>query len=175
MARPDGDGRAAPGVSHYLTPEGARKLTAELQHLLYKERPKTVEDVAVAAAHGDRSENAEYKYGKKRLREIDGRIRFLQKRLEGAVVVDPDKQQGDAVFFGATVEVEYEDGTRRRYQLVGEDESDPDRGRVSYTSPIGRALLKKKVGDVVSLRRPAGDVELEIVGITWGAEAPQPR
>lgn len=155
----------------YITPEGAAKLTAELKHLVEIERPKTVDEVATAAAHGDRSENAEYKYGKLRLRDIDRRIRFLDKRLDILEVVDPATARGDAVFFGATVEVEDEDGRRRRYQIVGEDESDPERGRVSYVSPLGRALLKRKVGELVTVRRPAGDLEVEITAIGYGSVA----
>jgi transcription elongation factor GreB len=142
-------------------------LQHELNNLVSVERPKTVDDVATAAAHGDRSENAEYKYGKLRLRDIDRRIRFLTKRLDAAVVVDPKKQHGDVVFFGATVEVEGEDGARKRYQLVGEDESNPDGGCISWRSPIGRALLNKRVGDYVTVRRPAGEIELEIVEISY--------
>lgn len=156
-------------AKHYITPAGAEKLTAELRQLLEVERPKTVDEVATAAAHGDRSENAEYKYGKLRLRDIDRRIRFLQKRLDSLEVVDPRKQSGKTVFFGATVEVEDEDGRRKRYQIVGEDESDPARGRISYLSPVGRALLKRKVGELVTVRRPAGDVELEITAIAYEA------
>ncbi len=155
-------------AKNYITPEGAAKLTAELKHLLEVERPKTVDEVATAAAHGDRSENAEYKYGKLRLRDIDRRLRFLQKRLDAVEVVDPKTQSGNVVFFGATVEVEDEDGKRRRYQIVGEDESDPTAGRVSYISPIGRALLKRKVGEFVVVRRPAGDIEVEITAIHYG-------
>jgi len=155
---------------NYITPGGAKRLSDELNHLLSTERPKTVDDVATAAAHGDRSENAEYKYGKLRLREIDRRIRFLQKRLDAAVVVDPRAQGGEAVFFGAWVEVEDEDGERKRYQLVGEDESEPGEGRISWRSPIGRALLKRKVGDVVTVKRPAGAIELEVVSIQYSNE-----
>ena len=154
-------------MKNYITPGGARRLTDELNRLLKVERPKTVDDVATAAAHGDRSENAEYKYGKLRLKEIDRRIRFLQKRLDAAVVVDPAAQEADVVFFGATIEVEDEDGNARRYQLVGEDESEPKEGRISWRSPIGRALLKKRVGDVVTVQRPAGDLELEITAIVY--------
>lgn len=153
----------------YITPEGAAKLTAELKRLIEMERPKTVDEVATAAAHGDRSENAEYKYGKLRLRDIDRRIRFLEKRLDSVEVVDPARSRGNVVFFGATVEVEDEDGERRRYQLVGEDESAPERGRVSYLSPIGRALLKRKVGEFVTVKRPAGDLELQITAISYGS------
>jgi transcription elongation factor GreB len=151
----------------YITPSGAQKLSREFKHLLEVERPKTVDEVATAAAHGDRSENAEYKYGKLRLRDIDRRLRFLQQRLDTLEVIDPRTQSGSSVFFGATVEVTDEEGNPRRYQLVGEDESEPDHGRISYTSPIGRALLKRKVGDRVLVRRPAGELELEITGIFY--------
>lgn len=152
----------------YLTPEGAKKLSDELRQLMSVERPKTVQEVADAAAQGDRSENAEYIYGKKRLREIDRRVRFLTKRLESAVVVQPGEQTGDVVRFGATVEVEDEDGNRKKYLLVGPDESDPAQGRLSFQSPIGRALLKRKVGDVVVVQRPAGEIELEILSVRYG-------
>jgi transcription elongation factor GreB len=153
---------------NYITPSGVAKLADELKKLISVERPKTVHDVATAAAHGDRSENAEYKYGKQRLREIDRRIRFLTKRLDAAVVVNPsEKREGDQVYFGATVEVESEDGERKSYQLVGEDESEPKHGRISWRSPIGRALLKKKVGDFVTVRRPAGELEIEIMAIRY--------
>jgi transcription elongation factor GreB len=152
----------------YLTPEGAKKLTDELQHLLTRERTKVVQEVAEAAAQGDRSENAEYIYGKKRLREIDRRIRFLTKRLDSAEVVGGE-EVGDRTraHFGASVEVEDADGQRRRYVLVGPDEADPAQGKVSYLAPIGRALLKRKVGDLVTVQRPAGDLELEIVSISY--------
>ena len=152
---------------NYITPAGAQKLTDELNQLMKVERPKTVDEVATAAAHGDRSDNAEYKYGKARLREIDRRLRFLQKRLNRVVLVDPKQQRGGAVFFGATVEVVDEAGDRKRYQLVGEDETEPKRGRISWRSPLGRSLLKRKVGDFVTVRRPAGEIELEIVTIDY--------
>lgn len=153
---------------NYLTPEGAQKLSEELRHLLSVERPKVVQEVADAAAQGDRSENAEYIYGKKRLREIDRRVRFLTKRLESAVVVKPDEQSGDVVRFGATVEVEDEEGKRRTYLLVGPDESDPAQGKLSFKSPLGRSLLKKRVGDVVVVQRPAGEIEVEILSVRYG-------
>jgi transcription elongation factor GreB len=152
---------------NYITPAGAQKLSDELNNLLRVERPKTVETVKVAAAHGDRSDNAEYKYGKQRLREIDRRIRFLQKRLDNARIVKPEDQSGETVFFGATVEVQDEDGARKRYQLVGEDESEPHEGRVSWRSPLGRSLLKRKLGDFVTVKRPAGELELEITAISY--------
>ena len=153
---------------NYITPEGARKLSEELGHLRSKERPRVVTEVSDAAAQGDRSENAEYIYGKKRLREIDRRMRYLTKRLESAVVVDPKIQRGDRVFFGAVVEVEDEEGEVRVYRIVGEDEIDSDGGRISWRSPIGRALLGKTTGDVILVRRPAGEVELEVRSIRYG-------
>jgi transcription elongation factor GreB len=152
---------------NYITPAGAKRLADELRRLVETERPRVVQEVADAAAQGDRSENAEYIYGKKRLREIDRRIHFLTKRLDSAVVVRQDEVQKDTVFFGATVEVEDEDGKRSRYTLVGADEADPKAGRLSWQSPIGRALLRKKLGDSVTVHRPAGEIELEIVSIVY--------
>jgi transcription elongation factor GreB len=151
---------------NYITREGAKKLAVELDHLRMRERPKVVEEVATAAAEGDRSENASYIYGKKRLREIDRRIRFLTKRLEAARVID-EGAGADQVFFGAWVEIENEDGERRKYRIVGEDEVNPDEGRISWRSPLGRALLKKRAGDVVVVRRPAGEIEVTIVAVTY--------
>lgn len=153
---------------NYITPEGAKRLAAELEQLLRRERPKIVEEVADAAAQGDRSENAEYIYGKKKLREIDRRVRFLTKRLESAVVIKPeDRRDPNTVYFGAWVEVEDEEGERKRYRIVGEDEIDPNTGLISWRSPLGRALLKKKLDDVVVFRRPAGEVELVIVDVKY--------
>jgi transcription elongation factor GreB len=152
-------------AKNYMTPDGAKRLADELRKLVEVERPKVVQEVSDAAAQGDRSENAEYIYGKKRLREIDRRIHFLTKRLDAAVVVRQEEVRTDVVFFGATVEVEDEDGKRSRYTLVGADETDPAKGRLSWKSPIGRALLKKKVGDVVTVQRPAGEIDLEIIAI----------
>jgi transcription elongation factor GreB len=159
------------GDPNYITPAGAKKLQEELVHLLSHERRKVVQEVADAAAQGDRSENAEYIYGKKRLREIDRRIHFLTRRLDAAVLVAPDTERPKGrVFFGATVDVEDEDGKRTRYQIVGEDEIDLTRGRVSWRSPIGRSLLKKQLGDVVILRRPSGEVELTIVEVSYAPD-----
>jgi transcription elongation factor GreB len=152
-------------AKNYMTPDGAKRLADELRKLVEVERPKVVQEVSDAAAQGDRSENAEYIYGKKRLREIDRRIHFLTKRLDAAVVVRQEEVRTDVVYFGATVEVEDEDGKRSRYTLVGADETDPSKGRLSWKSPIGRALLKKKVGDVVTVQRPAGEIDLEIIAI----------
>ena len=153
---------------NYITPEGARRLSEELVHLRDVERRKTVKEVTEAAAHGDRSENAEYIYGKRRLREIDRRLNFLAKRLDKAVVVDPKEQRGDKVFFGATVELEDESGTRSVYVIVGEDEIDTAKGHISWRSPVGRALLGKRAGEVVLVRRPAGETELEVLAVRYG-------
>ncbi|WP_437627304.1 transcription elongation factor GreB [Sorangium sp. So ce1151] len=152
----------------YITPSGARKLSEELARLRSVERPRIVQEVADAAAQGDRSENAEYIYGKKKLREIDRRMHFLTKRLEKAVVVDPAEQRGDKVFFGATVEIEDEEGARHTYQIVGEDEIDSGAGRISWRSPVGRSLLGKRAGDVITVRRPAGEAEMEIISVRYG-------
>jgi transcription elongation factor GreB len=156
------------GDPNYITPEGAQRLADELERLRTVERPRTVREVSDAAAQGDRSENAEYIYGKKRLREIDRRLNYLAKRLDSAVLVDPKGQRGDKVFFGATVEFEDESGTRSTYVIVGEDETDSASGRISWRSPVGRALLGKRAGDVVVVRRPAGEVELEILSVRYG-------
>jgi transcription elongation factor GreB len=157
---------AAP-VPNYLTPAGAKQLADELQRLVSVERPKVVREVAEAAAQGDRSENAEYIYGKKRLREIDRRVRFLTQRLDAAVVVRQEELGGDVVRFGAVVVVADEDGLQKTYRMVGPDESDPTNGKLSYQSPLGQALMKRKVGDVVVVRRPAGEIELEIVRLSY--------
>jgi transcription elongation factor GreB len=151
----------------YLTEEGARRLSEELRRLLIEDRPKVVQEVTEAAAQGDRSENAEYIYGKKRLREIDRRVRYLTRRLDRAQVVADFSAPTDIVRFGALVEVRDEAGRCRHYQLVGPDESDPASGRVSYESPLGRALLKRKVGDIVVVKRPAGEIEVEVVAIDY--------
>jgi transcription elongation factor GreB len=154
-------------VPNYLTPAGAKQLADELQRLVSVERPKVVREVAEAAAQGDRSENAEYIYGKKRLREIDRRVRFLTQRLDAAVVVRQEELGGDVVRFGAVVVVADEDGQQKTYRVVGPDESDPSNGKLSYQSPLGQALMKRKVGDVVVVRRPAGELELEIVSLSY--------
>lgn len=151
----------------YLTPEGAKKLADELKHLLHVERPRVVQEVADAAAQGDRSENAEYTYGKKRLREIDRRVRFLTKRLEQAEVVRHEESKNDSVRFGATVELEDENGKTSTYQVVGPDEADPSKGRISFRSPLGESLMKRKAGDVITVRRPAGEIEVEIKAIRY--------
>lgn len=151
---------------NYLTPEGLGRLKNELQNLLKVERPKTVQAVSEAAAMGDRSENAEYIYGKRRLREIDSRIRFLGKRLEDVEIIQPHLVSTEKVSFGLWVKVENEQGEESQYQVVGEDEIDPEQGRITYSSPLGRALLGKRIGDTFTVKRPKGDLELEVIAIS---------
>jgi transcription elongation factor GreB len=156
------------GVKNYVTPAGHARLQEELRHLTRVERPQVVETVSWAAGNGDRSENGDYIYGKKRLREIDRRIRFLTKRLESAEVVDQSRQtRRDQVFFGATVTYADSHGAERTVRIVGIDEARHELGEVSWISPIARALLKGSVGDVVRLRTPAGAEELEILAIDY--------
>ena len=159
-------------MASYMTPQGYAKLKNELVQLLDVERPELVKVVAWAASNGDRSENGDYLYGKKRLREIDRRIRYLTKRLEEAVVVDPS-QRGDTeqIFFGATVTYVSQSGDERTVSIVGMDEADPAQGRVSWVSPIAKALLKKQPGDVVQLQTPGGMEEFEIVDVKYEALA----
>ncbi len=157
------------GTKNYMTRRGHALLKAELGRLVKTERPALVQTVAWAAANGDRSENGDYLYGKKRLREIDRRIRFLMKRLESAVVVDPAAQENtEQVFFGATVTLCDAGGGESTYQIVGIDEADAGAGRISWISPLARALLKAREGDTVRFHSPAGPRELEIVGIRYG-------
>ena len=157
------------GTKNYMTPAGFDRLQEELRHLARVERPRVVETVAWAAGNGDRSENGDYIYGKKRLREIDRRIRFLTKRLEAAEVVDPARQKNrDQVFFGATVT--YVNGRDEEHTLtiVGVDETEHGPHRVSWVSPIARALLKARAGDTVEFATPAGREEVEVLGISYG-------
>jgi transcription elongation factor GreB len=155
-------------MPNYLTPAGAKELADELNRLVSVERPRVVTEVADAAAQGDRSENAEYVYGKKRLREIDRRIRFITKRLDGAVVVRQEESAGrDDVRFGALVEVVDENGKASSYRIVGPDEADPSSGRISFQSPLGKSLMKRRVGDAVTVQRPAGEIELEVRSIRY--------
>jgi transcription elongation factor GreB len=159
------------GARNYMTPGGFARLSAELERLVKHERPELVATIAWAAGNGDRSENGDYIYGKKRLREIDRRIRFLLKRLDAAEVVDPaasrDDGSGEQVFFGATVTVENTIGERRTIAIVGVDEIDTARGYVSWVSPIARALMRAREGDAVTLRTPGGVEELEIVEVAY--------
>lgn len=156
------------GVKNYITPGGHRKLQQELDHLWKVERPALVRTITWAASNGDRSENGDYIYGKKRLREIDRRVRFLRKRLEQAEVVDPaQRAECDQVFFGATVTVCGTDGCENTYSIVGVDEADVAGGRISWVSPLARALLKLREGEVARLHTPTGINELEVTCIVY--------
>lgn len=165
---------APPAPKNYITPQGHARIREELLRLIDVERPEVVRTVSWAASNGDRSENGDYIYGKKRLREIDRRIRFLTKRLDAAVVVDPSAQQNrDQVFFGATVSYLRNGDREETVTIVGIDEVDPLAGRVSWISPVAKALLKAREGDIVSLRTPAGIDELEIVSVSYpGSPSP---
>jgi transcription elongation factor GreB len=159
------------GLKNYIRPEGFQRLQDELLNLRRVERPKVVEIVSWAAGNGDRSENGDYIYGKKRLREIDRRIRFLTKRHESAHVVDPALQKNrDQVFFGATVAYIDQHDSERTIIIVGIDEADMDAGLVSWVSPVARALLKARVGDTVKVRTPAGEEEIEVLSIRYGGD-----
>lgn len=153
----------------YITPEGYRRIAAEHRRIWTVERPRVVAEVEAAAALGDRSENAEYIYGKKKLRELDRRLRFLSLRLDALTVIDPKPHPAGRAFFGAWVTVEGEAGEERTYRLVGPDEFDVARGLISVDAPLGRALLGKREGDEVTVRRPAGALELTVVEIAWEA------
>ena len=144
----------------------------EQDHLVHTERPKVVEEVAYAASLGDRSENAEYIYGKKRLRAIDRRLRWLDKRISAAEVVDPALDRGDTVYFGATIVVEYPDGTERVFELVGVDEIETTRDRISWRSPIGRAAMRKREGDTFHLKLHDEVVELELMEVLYKPQEP---
>ncbi|MBW2497550.1 MAG: transcription elongation factor GreB [Deltaproteobacteria bacterium] len=156
------------GQSNYITRPGFENLRAELDWLWREERPRVTEAVATAAALGDRSENADYIYGKKRLREIDRRIRFLTKRIDELTVVDGgERKDPERIYFGAWVTLEDEEGEEHRYQLVGPDEFDAKQGRISVDSPVGRALMGKRIGDEVMVRRPRGEVELTVLAVEY--------
>ncbi|MFN8791590.1 MAG: transcription elongation factor GreB [Bdellovibrionales bacterium] len=152
---------------NYMTPAGFQRLKDEYHELLHKERPKVVETVAWAASNGDRSENADYLYGKKRLREIDRRLKFLTDRLDAAEVVDPTKVQSNRVVFGATVTIRDEEDQLKTYQIVGEDEIDPRTGRISWKSPMSKALLGKQMGEAVLVQKPNGPEEIVIEKIEF--------
>lgn len=165
-------------VKNYITPGGLKRLQEEYHFLVARERPAVTEMVAWAAANGDRSENADYKYGKRRLRQIDGRIRFLRKRIEAAEVVDPgaprSEQASARVFFGATVHYADASGAERVVSIVGADEVDLNRNHISWLSPLGRALLKSTEGDRVELRAPGGTTELVVLEIRYESIAVEP-
>jgi transcription elongation factor GreB len=154
---------------NYITPEGYARLKDEFDYLYKVERPKVVADVAWAASNGDRSENGDYIYGKKRLRQIDSRLRFLMKRMDAAEVVDPARQQGlDKIFFGAWVTLySITHDTEHSYRIVGQDELDPGKGYISWISPLAKALMKKGEGDMVRLETPGGEEEFEVIAVSY--------
>lgn len=152
---------------NYITPGGFKALQTEFEELFHNERPKVVETVAWAASNGDRSENGDYIYGKKRLREIDRRLRFLTKRIESARVVDPTTVDSEKIVFGATVTVADEEGAEKTYQIVGEDEIDTPKGKISWKSPMAKALLGKKEGDEAVVKKPSGEAFLEILNVEF--------
>ncbi|MES2013138.1 MAG: transcription elongation factor GreB [Pseudomonadota bacterium] len=154
---------------NYITPEGHAKIEAEFQHLLKVERPEVVRVVSWAASNGDRSENGDYIYGKKRLRQIDGRLRFLMQRMDLAVIVDPATQQGlERVFFGAWVTLfSLKNDTEITYRIVGQDELEPSLGYISWVSPLARAITGKQIGDIVNVVTPAGDEQYEIIEVQY--------
>jgi transcription elongation factor GreB len=167
-----------PPGSKYITPAGAKRLREELDELWLRERPRVTAAVAAAAAQGDRSENAEYTYGKKRLHEIDRRVRFLRKRLDGMVVVDIEAQRGrrdaNGIYFGAWVRIESEDGEARWYRLVGPDEFDMASEYLSMDSPLGKTLLGKRLDDEVTVELPAGSQTFTVTAICYSIARPEP-
>jgi transcription elongation factor GreB len=164
----DVDASLPGGAKNYMTPEGFQALQDELRNLRRVERPKIVDIVHWAAGNGDRSENGDYLYGKKRLREIDRRMRFLTKRLESAEVVDPAQQKNhDQVFFGATVTYIDQHDEERTLRIVGVDEANLEAGKISWVSPLARALLKARRGDTVDLRTPSGVEQIEVLDISY--------
>jgi transcription elongation factor GreB len=174
-ARPEDDEESAvppipAGSKNYITPAGFQRLKDEALQLLNNERPELVKVIQWAAANGDRSENADYIYGKRRLREIDRRIRFLTKRMDAAEVIDPGaREPTDQVFFGATVTLADQEGREIRYTIVGIDEADATRGRISWVSPLARTLIKRHEGERIVFQAPGGDQMLEIVSVEYKA------
>ena len=167
-ASAEGESREAP--RNYMTPQGYARLKAEFSQLWENERPELVKTISWAASNGDRSENGDYIYGKKRLREIDRRLRYLSKRLDSAVVVDPaERGETEQIFFGATITYATGDGTEQTISIVGMDEVDPARGRVSWISPIAKALLRKQPGDRVRLATPGGIEEIDVIDVRYEA------
>lgn len=154
-------------ASAYITPRGAKAMREELEELWKVERPKVTQAVTDAAALGDRSENADYQYGKRRLRQIDSRVRFLSKRLEALTIVEPRDHGDGKIYFAAWVTLEDEDGEEVEYRIVGPDESDVESNAISMDSPMGRALLGRSIGDEVTVKRPKGDATFEVVGIRY--------
>jgi transcription elongation factor GreB len=155
------------GRTNLITPEGYRKIVDEINYLTKEERPRIVVEVTFAARQGDRSENAEYQYGKKRLREIDRRLRFLEKRAENAQIIDPREQRGAKIQFGATVQLETEDGKKVVYQIVGEDEADLATKRISWKSPVGKGLLNRIAGEWIEVETPGGTRVFQIISFEF--------
>lgn len=167
-----GDKGDGPRRPRYITPEGFARMKAELDDLWRNQRPRIIDEVAAAAAQGDRSENAEYTYGKKKLREIDRRIRFLGERLEILTVVNPkDQKDQSRIYFGAWFTAESDDGKRITYRIVGPDEFEPSQGTISIDSPLAKAVMGKSVGDCATVKRPMGDLDVEIIRIWYAPEA----
>lgn len=165
--RDDEDSTLPRGTKNYITVAGAQKLREELKQLYDVERPEVVRVVSWAAGNGDRSENGDYIYGKRRLREIDRRIRFLTKRLDAAEVIDPSTIRSDKIVFGASVLVEDEDGAQHNYRIVGIDEANPAKGDISWISPLARALLNQQEGDAITFRSPRGEKELTVLKVEY--------
>lgn len=163
--------KAMADQKNYITPQGHARIEAEFQQLLKVERPEVVRVVSWAAGNGDRSENGDYIYGKRRLRQIDGRLRFLMQRMDAAVIVDPASQQGlEKVFFGAWVTLfALKDNSEHTYRIVGQDELEPSKGYISWVSPLARAMLGKQIGDVIKVIAPAGEEQYEIIGVQYEA------
>jgi transcription elongation factor GreB len=160
-----------PVLKNYVTPKGLSALQIEFQELRFKERPKIVEVVSWAAGNGDRSENGDYIYGKRQLREIDRRLRYLTKQIESAVVVDPKQQQSlTRVFFGATVTYQKTDEVKITVKIVGIDEADLTNNKINWNSPIAKALMKSSVGDFIKFKTPSGIEKIEVLGINYGME-----
>ncbi|WKZ57245.1 MAG: transcription elongation factor GreB [Bdellovibrionota bacterium] len=162
-----------PGGKNYITPGGLEKLQAEFSQLKFRERPEVTKVVQWAAGNGDRSENGDYLYGKKRLREIDKRLRYLAKRIESAEVIDPARVRSEQVMFGATVTIRDEDDREKSYTIVGVDEIDVAHGRISWMSPLACALMKARQGDWVTFRSPKGVQQLEVIKIEYVALPPE--
>lgn len=152
---------------NYMTPEGFKNLQNEFKELFHNERPKLVETVAWAAGNGDRSENGDYIYGKKRLRQIDSRLRYLRDRIESAHVVDPKQVQSEQIQFGATITIFTEDEETKIYQIVGEDEINPSENKISWKSPLAKSLIGKKLGDEVEIKRPKGPLWVEVKKVEY--------
>ena len=154
---------------NYITTKGFQRLQEEFKQLFHEERPKLVETIAWAAGNGDRSENGDYIYGKRRLREIDRRLRFLRDRIENAQVIDPNTITSEKIVFAAVVTLQDENGEQRTFQIVGEDEIDTKENKISWKAPMAKALLGKKVGDEVKIRRPAGEAFFEVLKVEYGS------